>query len=205
MPRVRTSRRLNEARPHADLDLMSAERLVLVRGMRGTRATLDRWNLDPWPVVSGWLWRSLATAVALLAAVWVVAELSTPDATPLALPGVNTEATLADVGPLLWRNLLVLALHAMACVAGFIAGFSMPELAASRAGLSRLVHEKAGPAAIAFVVAATSFSLLTQAYALGHATATIALHTGLSPAVLLLALSLHAVPELAALFLPLAA
>ena len=39
---------------------------------------------------------------------------------------------------------LVLALHGTACVAGFIAGASMPIAAAQRTGFSRWVHVKAG-------------------------------------------------------------
>ena len=39
---------------------------------------------------------------------------------------------LGDVGTIVERNLLVLALHAMACVAGFIAGSSLPLQAQDR-------------------------------------------------------------------------
>ena len=56
-----------------------------------------------------------------------------------------------------------------------------------------------------FVAAATLFSLSTQALALGNAAATLAAQLGVSPLRLLLTLAPHAVPELFALFLPLAA
>jgi hypothetical protein len=72
-------------------------------------------------------------------------------------------------------------------------------------GVLRWIHEKAGPLAIGFVACATLFSLGTQAFALGHGAADLAAQEGLSPLTLLLALSPHAVPELFALFLPLAA
>src|SRR5205823_2496749 len=72
-------------------------------------------------------------------------------------------------------------------------------------GLWRTIHDKAGPLAIAFVVGATSFSLCTQAYVLGGGAATIASQDGIGVATLLIALLPHAVPELIALFLPLAA
>ncbi len=65
----------------------------------------------------------------------------------------------------------MLALHAMACVAGFIAGSSLPLQAQHRRGLSRWVHEHGGRLAIAFVVCATAFSLSAQAYVIGHALA----------------------------------
>ena len=105
----------------------------------------------------------------------------------------------------LYRNSLVLALHAMACVAGFMAGSSIPLSAANRSGLDRWVHEKAGRFAIAFVVCATTFSLVTQAYIIGGAAATYAGQLGISPALLIVGLLPHALPELVALFLPLAA
>ena len=184
---------------------MSVERLVLVRGMAETRATLGRWQADPWPVLGRWAVLSLATCLALLLAVLLVAAAMTPDSTALRLPGVGLEPTLHDVWAIIWRNLLVLALHAMACVAGFMAGASMPELAAARSGISRVVHEQAGRFAILFVIAATIFSLATQAYVLGNVTATIAAQHGVGPATLLLGLLPHAIPELTALFLPLAA
>jgi hypothetical protein len=173
--------------------------------MSVTRATLSRWNANPWPVLRGWVGWSVATALALLLAVYLVARLSTPDATRLALPGVNASVDLDDYGHILLRNGLVLALHAMACVAGFIAGSSVPQLAAERSGLSRAVHEKAGPLAIGFVVCATAFSLCTQAYALGGAASTLAAQFRMSPATLIVGLLPHALPELTALFLPLAA
>jgi len=99
----------------------------------------------------------------------------------------------------------VLALHAMACVAGFIAGASLPIAAADYGAWWRRVHDRAGRLAIAFVAAATLFSLSTQAYALGSAAATKAADRDISPALLLLGSLPHALPELCALFLPLAA
>jgi hypothetical protein len=185
--------------------LVDLNQLVLVRGMDETRATLRRWNADPWPVLRGWVGWSVLTALALLGAVYLVARVSEPDATRLALPGVNQEVAVGDIGHLLFRNALVLALHAMACVAGFIAGSSVPQLAAQRSGLSRALHERAGTLAIGFVVCATAFSLCTQAYALGQAASTLSAQFGMSPALLLVGLMPHAVPELTALFLPLAA
>jgi hypothetical protein len=173
--------------------------------MARTRETLDAWNDRPWPVLGRWLAGSLAIATLLLAAVWVVAVNSTPDSTPFLLPGLHTDPTVGQVGHVLFRNGLVLALHAMACVAGFIAGSSLPLEAERYSGLWRRVHDNAGPLAIAFVTAATAFSLLTQSYALGMATSTLADQGGISPGLLLIGLLPHALPELVALFLPLAA
>lgn len=184
---------------------MSVNDLVLVQGMRDTKLTLARWNLQPVVVLRPWLGLSVLISVALLLAVYAVAKLTPPDPTLYLIPGYNKEATIADYGHVLFRNSLVLALHGLACVAGFIAGSSLPLAAANRSGISRWVHEKAGPLAIAFVVGATLFSLGTQAFVIGGGTASIAGQIGTSPGLLLLALLPHALPELVALFLPLAA
>ena len=173
--------------------------------MADTRATLDRWNADPWPVLRSWVAVSFGTACALLLSVLLVAKVTTPDVTPLHLPGVGTDPSIGATASIFARNLLVLALHAMACVAGFMAGASMPQLAAERTGLSRTVHERAGQFAILFVVAATLFSLATQAYVLGSIAATMSAQHDVTPATLLVGLLPHALPELTALFLPLAA
>ena len=185
--------------------MMDVNQLALVRGMAETRSALDRWNRDPVPVLRSWVLWSVAIAVGLLGAVWLVSVKATPDATGLIVHNVNAGGDLGDAMDLFGRNLLVLALHSMACVAGFIAGSSLPRIAESRSGLSRWAHEKAGPLAIAFVVCATAFSLTTQAYALGRGASTIAWHFDTSPGLLLLCLLPHALPELTALFLPLAA
>ncbi len=179
--------------------------LVLVQGMADTRRALARWNRDPASVLLPWLRLSLQIVAGLLAAIWVVAELTTPDTTVYLLPGINAPATFADYLHVLLRNGLVLALHALACVAGFMAGSSLPLSASKRTGVSRWVHEQAGPFAIAFVVCATGFSLCTQAYVIGGGASAIAAQLGISPGLLLIGLAPHAIPELTVLFLPLAA
>ncbi len=184
---------------------MNAEQLVLVQGMAETRATLRGWRRDPWPVLARWTAGSAATCAALLACVLLVAHAVTPDPTPLSIPVGGARPHPIDCLEILGRNLLVLALHAMACVAGFMAGNSMPQLAAARSGISRALHEHAGRFAILFVIAATIFSLGTQAYVLGSTTSTLSAHLHMPPVLLLLGLTPHAVPELTALFLPLAA
>ena len=179
--------------------------MALVIGMRDTRATLAEWRRRPLRVLAEWTALSAGVACLLLYAVYVVAKVTLPDPTPFLLPGLTRAPRAGDVGLVLLRNSLVLALHAMACVAGFLATSSLPRVAETSRGLSRLVHEHAGPPAIAFVIAATAFSLASQAYALGGAASSIAAQLDLSPGVLLLALAPHALPELTALFLPLAA
>jgi Stage II sporulation protein M len=178
---------------------------VFSHGMRDTRVALDAWSGGHWRVLWGWVALSLAIALTLLGAVWVVAGLLTPDITPIHLPGLTEPSQPGDLLPILWRNSLVLALHATACIAGFIAGASMPIAAAQRSGLSRWVHVKAGELAILFVCAVTLFSLSTQALYLGFQGSTIAFQMHISIGVLLLSVLPHALLELTALFLPLAA
>ena len=184
---------------------VSANQHVFSHGMQDTRAALGAWSGGRWKVLRGWAALSLAIALTLLGAVWIVAGLLTPDITPIHLPGLTEPSEPADLLPILYRNSLVLALHATACVAGFIAGASMPIAAEQRTGFSRWVHVKAGELAILFVCAVTLFSLSTQALYLGFQGSTIAYQLHMPMGLLLLSVLPHAIPELTALFLPLAA
>jgi len=184
---------------------MTFRDLAVARGLDDTRATLGRWTAAPGPIVGRWVLCSFAVACALLYVVWAVSHRVTPDTRPLLLPGLNAPAGLSDAAQVLARNALVLTLHALACVAGFIAGSALPAEVEQHTGPWRRVHELAGPAAIAFVAAATLFSLCTQAFVLGSDASTLARQLDIGPAMLILTLLPHALPELVALFLPLAA
>lgn len=184
---------------------MKTEQLAVVQGWADTRSALRRWNDRPAIVLGPWAAASLLVAVLLLVATWLVATQSTPDPWGASFPGLTRDADVGDYGFVLFRNGLVLALHALACVAGFMAGSSLPQVAEGYHGVWRRIHELAGPLAIAFVAAATLFSLATQAYALGGQASTLAGALGVPPHVLVLGLLPHALPELFALFLPLAA
>jgi hypothetical protein len=184
---------------------VSVNDLVLVQGMHDTKLALRRWNEAPGAVLAPWCLLSAAIAVALLFATYAVAKFTTPDHTRYLIPGYNIDATFGDYVHVLIRNSLVLALHALACIAGFMAGSSLPLSASQRSGIDRWVHEKAGPLAIGFVVCATLFSLCTQAYIIGGEASALAGQIGTTPGKLILVRLPHAVPELFALFLPLAA
>jgi hypothetical protein len=179
--------------------------LALPQGSGATRATLAEWRRAHWRVLERWLPWSVLAAVGLLVAVAVIAELSPPDPSAPYSTTLVGVGSAADAGHILIRNSMVLALHALACVAGFLAGSALPRQASSYHGIRRVVHERAGPLAIVFVAFATGFSLVNQALTLGGAASTIAAQLDLSPALLILALLPHALPELAVLFLPLAA
>lgn len=184
---------------------MNGHELAVVQGWADTRRTLADWNRSPLAVVGRWARVSLGIALALLTAVWLVALVSRPDPTSIIVAGIDAPPSLDHALTVLGRNLLVLALHALACLAGFIAKSSLPAEAASYSGRWRVVHDRAGSAAIAFVGAATLFSLATQSLALGMHLSSLAPQLSTSPGFLLLTLTPHAIPELVALFLPLAA
>jgi hypothetical protein len=185
---------------------VDASAYALAHGVRATRRTLSLWRERPWPILRSWLLGSVAAACVLLVAILMIALVSfgsvttkLQDQPPLFVGGPS------DVAQILGHNLLVLGLHAMACVAGFIAGSSLPLQAGAHNGVVRVVHERGRPVAMAFVVGATTFSLGLQAYAIGTSVAHVAFAVHVSPVVLLIGLLPHAVPELVALFLPLAA
>jgi len=174
-------------------------------GVRDTRATLRAWRVAPAPVLRRWLLGSLVAALGLLAAVWLVASLDTGYEQILSLQPPFQVGDWSNVEEIFRGNVLVLTLHAMACVAGFIAGSSLPLQAEHQHGISKWVHERGGKLAIAFVGAATAFSLSIQAWRIGQTLAGVSHYLHVSPALLLLGVMPHAVLELMALFLPLAA
>jgi hypothetical protein len=181
-------------------------RYALVHGVLRTRQTLRGWRSDPWATLGRWFAGSFAIAVCLLFAVWAVAGAS--NATGLNVQTSSPPFVVGDAHEafaIFAKNLLVLALHAMACVAGFIAGSSLPIQAEHKSGLQRAIHERGGRLAIIFVVAATTFSLSAQALVIGGEAAAVAARLHTTPAALLIVLLPHAPLELTALFLPLAA
>ena len=185
---------------------MDASSYALTYGVRRTRTALADWNARPWSVLRGWVVGSLAAACVLLVGVLAVSTLASSGGhiaiskPPLKVGGAG------DVVQILLGNLKVLALHVFACVAGFMAGSSLPMQARQmQNGFQRFIHERGAQFAILFVVAAITFSLSIQAWVIGSQTAKVAHRLGISPGLLLLTLLPHAIPELTALFLPLAA
>src|ERR1700733_1189222 len=178
---------------------------AFAHGMRQTRAALRTWQSAPFAAVGRWLAGSLLAAVGLLTAVLLIAWFDRGYQQVLTLRSPFAVGTPAEVLRIVGSNLLVLALHAMACVAGFMAGSSLPFQAQHQSGVSRWVHERGSRLAIAFVIGATIFSLSLQAYVIGHTLAGVSHFLGVSPALLLIGVLPHALLELTALFLPLAA
>jgi hypothetical protein len=157
-------------------------------------------------VLRAWFAGSLAVAGLLLLTIWFVAAVKSGSRGPVSLTRPPfVVGGPADLARILAHNYLVLALHAMACVAGFIAGSSLPLQAEQHTGFVRLAHERGRPIAIGFVMCAITFSLSWQTYALGTALAHVSAAAHVSTTLLLVGLLPHALPELVALFLPLAA
>ena len=184
---------------------MDPSAYALVQGARATRSTLRDWNRRPWPIIGSWVAGSFGAAVLLLVGVLVIAAVASPTGQAYVRQPPFHAGDFGDASRILGHNLLVLALHAMACVAGFIAGSSLPLQAEHKSGFSRTIHEHGGRLAIIFVIAATTFSLSAQALTIGIEAARVGHHLGVSLPLLILGLLPHALPELTALFLPLAA
>jgi hypothetical protein len=157
-------------------------------------------------VLRAWFAGSLAVAGLLLLAIWTVATVKSGSRGPVSLARPPfAVGGVTDFARIFGHNMLVLALHAMACVAGFIAGSSLPLQAQQHTGFVRVVHERGRPIAIGFVMCAITFSLSWQTLALGTALARVSSSAHVSGTLLLLGLLPHALPELIALFLPLSA
>jgi hypothetical protein len=148
----------------ADPTRVEASEYALVQGMRSTRAALATWRASPWPVLGSWVRGALAAAGLLLAAVAVVALVSRASPGWVLPQPPFVVGGPGDVVQILVANGLVLALHAMACLAGFIAGSSLPLEADRHTGRMRVIHERGPTVAIGFVVCATAFSLSMQLF-----------------------------------------
>jgi Stage II sporulation protein M len=184
---------------------VDASAYAFAHGVRHTRATLRAWQRSPGAVLGRWTLGSAGAAGGLLLAVLLISYVDRGHQVLTTLQPPFAVGDGGDIAGVLKHNGLVLALHAMACVAGFIAGSSLPLQAEHHTGFSRWVHEHGGRIAIGFVAAATTFSLSAQAYLLGRTLGGVSTFLRVSPALLLLGVLPHAIPELVALFLPLAA
>lgn len=184
---------------------MDANEYAFVHGMRSTRTTLERWQREPVPVLTAWVSGAALIGLFLLTCVLAVATNVKPDIGFGYIPSLPDGFEADRIAETIAANGLVLALHAVACVAGFIAGCALPLAASKRQGISRWVHERARPVAFAWIVSVTAFSLVAQAFALGVIGSTLADTAEISPALLVLTVLPHALLELTAVFLPLAA
>ena len=154
--------------------MSTANQHVFSHGMRDTRETLEAWSERPLGGPARLAGAEPGDRAGAAGGDLVRRRAADPGPDPDPPAGLTEPSEPGDLLPILWRNSLVLALHGTACVAGFIAGASMPIAAAQRTGFSRWVHVKAGELAILFVCAVTLFSLGTQALYLGFQGSTLA-------------------------------
>ncbi len=159
----------------------------------------------PRPATLGrWLAGSLAGALVLLLGVFVVAELSGGHAQTVADGPPFVAGDVGDVTYLLGHNLLVLALNAMACVAGFVAG-ELPSPRGS-SGRGRARWREYGPrVTIGLVPVAIAYSLAMQTWVLGRRLGEVSGYLYVPTWRLLVGVLPHAVLELVAMMLPLSA
>ncbi|MFT4048979.1 MAG: stage II sporulation protein M [Solirubrobacterales bacterium] len=155
-------------------------------------------------MIGDWMLKSLCIALSMLVAVYIVSILATGSETS-ALPNILAPVHAGDVLVVIFRNFLVLALHGFVCLAGFMAMRALPEQTQYKSGINRWVHEHAGPFAMLFVTCATIFSMTTQVWILGHEVADISQTLNVPQSTLMFTVLPHAVLELTAVFLPLAA
>jgi hypothetical protein len=147
---------------------------------------------------------SFCVASAMLVFVYIVSLLASGTDT-VSLPNILGRPRASDVLVVFLRNILVLALHGFVCLAGFMAMRALPEQAQYKSGLNRWVHDHASPFAMVFVSCATIFSITTQTWILGHQVADLSYSLSLPQSTLMLTVLPHALLELTAVFLPLAA
>ncbi len=157
---------------------MDASAYAFAHGVRHTRATLRAWQRDPGRRARA-LVRRLRAGRRRPAARRVArspALDSRLPAGPRLCSRRSPSATSATSLSVLARNLLVLALHAMACVAGFIAGSSLPLQAEHHTALALGPRARRAHRDRLRRRCATTFSLSAQAYVLGaHARRRLAL------------------------------
>jgi hypothetical protein len=160
-------------------------------GMAWTRALFATWAERPLPTLIPWALGSLCLGLLLLAAAVLVATLAGPGE-PYTPIFADPTATVADVGRIVVRNTTVLALQVLVCAGSYVA---------TRPG----DHARWRARALYVIAGLSIYSFASQAWRLGHDLASAANTLGFSAAGLTERLCVHAVPELTAIFLPLAA
>ena len=183
---------------------MSANHLIFTQSMRETRMALLEWNQHPTKVLKQWLIVAVSVAVGLLIAVFIVGSIVRPTGMT-SLPTLTQTPELADAMRVFGRNVLVLALHGFICIAAFMAMRAIPQQVEARSGIDRWVHQNAARFAMVWIAAATIFSVSSQIYVLGQSVSILSLGYGISAAQLMATVLPHALIELTAMFLPLAA
>lgn len=169
-----------------------------------TRAALASWLRRPSQLLP-WVGLSAIVSGILLLATYIVAITTTADPTGGGLIAADPSARWADFGFVLGRNFTVLLLHLLVCFATYLVRRSIPIQEGELSGVQAWIHRHAQRPALIMVIALTVFSIFQQAVNLGHGLSSVSAMLPLSEGQILVRLLPHAVPELIAVFLPLAA
>ena len=189
----------------ADPSKRGAQQIAFKVGMSETRLTLREWFDGRGKVALPWLALSLLIACSMFLGTYAVAT-KMPQAAKSQMPMfIFSGNSAADALDLLLRNSMVLLLHLLVCVAAYLARRAVPMQAKYTSGVNRWVHENAGGVAMLAVAGMTVYSLAWQTWQLGNALHSASDTLDISAASLLVRASLHGIPELTAMFLPLAA
>lgn len=191
--------------PASNADEAAAARLAARdAAIADTRHALASWLRHPSQLLP-WVALSAVVSAILLLATYIVAITTQADPTGGALIAADPSARWVDFGFVLGRNFTVLLLHLLVCFATYLVRRSIPIQAGELSGVQGWVHRHAQRPALILVIALTVFSIFQQAVNLGHGLASVAAQGTMGEAAILVRLLPHAVPELIAVFLPLAA
>jgi hypothetical protein len=185
-------------------EAMAARIAARDAAINDTRQALASWLRRPSQLLP-WVGLSAIVSAILLLATYIVSITTTADPTGGALIAADPSARWGDFVFVLGRNFTVLLLHLMVCFATYLVRRSIPIQADEMTGVQGWIHRHAQRPALIMVIALTIFSILQQALNLGHGLASVATQGQHGEAGILLRLLPHAVPELIAVFLPLAA
>lgn len=160
----------------------------------------------PWQEVRGWLLVSSLVAGTMLCGVLIAAMVLPADPSAGAGSLLLDHAGFSTALTVFKRNLLVLAIHALAATAGGIIGRKHKPLPGHLNKLHLLEDEL--PAWVArgtmlYALSATLLSVALQTTGLGFQLADLSGYLHTSPVLLLIAVLPHAIPELIGVFLPL--
>lgn len=183
----------------------SPQRIALEVGTKETFSTLKEWLAARAQVARPWVVVSFCIALTMYLGALTVATFM-PQADRVFVPMfIHSGNGVDDALWVLGKNCLVLLLHVLVCVAAYLARRAVPLQAQYTSGVNKWIHEHAGGAAMAAVAGFTTYSLLWQTWMLGNDLRAGANTLDLSPLDLLARSAVHGLPELTAVFLPLAA
>lgn len=158
--------------------------------------------------VRGWFALSGTIAAAMLCGVVIMAGLLPADPADARFnPLASGQANPAEVWPILARNMAVLFIHLGACAIGAMISRPHRPLPASWGPLRYLhiaVPAWMARASLAYAWTVTLFSVALQTAGIGFVLAGLSAYLHAPPAELVVLVLPHALPELVAVFLPLA-